>query len=47
MIPTTQFRMLLITEISKRLTDNSVLSRKAAAGVLTSIVMYNCFGPEV
>ncbi|KAH7719842.1 Asparaginase family protein [Aphelenchoides avenae] len=46
-IPNSQFRMLLIAEISKRLTDNSVMSRKAAANVLTAIVMYNGFGAEL
>ncbi|KAI1716364.1 non-SMC mitotic condensation complex subunit 1 domain-containing protein [Ditylenchus destructor] len=42
-IPVEQFRLQLLFDVRSRLKDHSVMVRKAAVGLLTMILMHNCF----
>lgn len=46
-IPTELFRLLLIRDVGNRLKDNSVMVRKAAVSLLTTILSHNIFSSNV
>lgn len=46
-IPVELFRLLLIRVIGERLKDNSIMVRKAAVSLLTTILSHNVFSSNV